>query len=126
MAISPFRSFGSTNRAAALAVAGAIGAFAFAAPAAAQQRSSVCDKIADHAKAIQCEIKQLDIRTEQSRLRQLELDNSTICIEWLTKGVKDGALVKSEILQKVDGDLSKNACRVAKEYGFGRKAELTR
>jgi hypothetical protein len=53
---------------------------------------------------------------------QLAID----CIKYLTAGVKSGAFDKAKIVEQAGGKLNvSNACPIAKDYGFGKKAEAS-
>lgn len=129
------KSFKNTARAlttvAALAGASVFSAF----PANAQQmvNASPCDSIKNHTAAIKCEIKQADERikdakAEAARARSegAAAQSITDCVQFLTTGVKSGMFAKTEILEKAAGKLNDtNACSVSRQFGFGRKAEVT-
>lgn len=99
----------------------------------ASNAAPACAAITDSAKAIKCEIEQSQVRTEALKEDTARLKKEgdvaeavTGCIQFLTAGVKTGAFAKAEILQKAGGKLNdQNACPVARQYGYGRKADAS-
>jgi hypothetical protein len=46
------------------------------------------------------------------------------CTNFFLGGIKDGKFSREKILEAAGGKVTeKNACNVARSYGFGRKAE---
>lgn len=95
------------------------------------QFAAACAAIKDPNKHAGCMIDAIDKDTQRLKQQGAAADvraaasQSVIdCVQFLTTGVKSGSFVKSEILQKADGKLSDtNACPVARQFGYGRKAE---
>ena len=116
---------------AAAAIAGASLLMTFSAAAQDMKGSPACAPIQDGVKALQCEVKQLDKRIDNANKRSDEADRTgaeaqavTDCVQFLLAGVKNGTIPKDEILKKASGKVNDtNACPIAKQYGFGRKAE---
>lgn len=93
---------------------------------AASKFAAACASIKDGAKRAGCMIDAIDKNTKNLKAEGESAIAISECVQFLTAGVKSGAFAKAEVLAKAEGKLNdQNACPVAKQYGFGRKAEAS-
>jgi len=76
--------------------------------------------------AVESETARLKREGDAADVRAAAADAAADCIKYLTAGVRSGAFDKAQIVQKAGGKLNvSNACPIAKDYGFGKKAEVS-
>ena len=82
------------------------------------------DAIHKHTAQVKAEGQAADARGAAADARGAAADDVTDCARFIAAGIKSGLFLKSDVFDRAGGKPDEaNACRVAKSFGYGKKAE---